>query len=390
MNRTTSVYLDAVRLFAALAVVLTHLAYPRFSGGLLLPLRTYGNDAVMVFFVLSGYVIAFTAATRDRDVRTYAVNRLARLYSVALPAVFLTFALDEIGRRLDPALYDGFWYKADHPIGRMLAALTFTNELWFRSVRLFTNGPYWSLGYEFWYYALFAAAFYVSGWKRSALVVGIAAIMGPKILLLLPVWVLGVAVYLINSRARVSVGWGRVLFFGSILLYVAFRAMGLRDLLLDWTYAQLGRGFVRGTLRWSDEFLSAWVIGILVACNFVGFHALSSRFGGAIARIERPIRDWAGYTFSIYLLHYPLLQLFAALLPLDPRSPASIFSLFAVTVLACRGIGYFTEKRKDLARRLVGALFGMRPDEVRSSSQSAREAPPGPGTASNPSHRASG
>ena len=36
------------------------------------------------------------------------------------------------------------------PLGRMLAAVTFTNELWFNSVRLFTNGPYWSLGYEFW------------------------------------------------------------------------------------------------------------------------------------------------------------------------------------------------------------------------------------------------
>lgn len=43
-------------------VLLTHLAYPRFSGGRLEPLRSFGNDAVMVFFVLSGYVIAHTAA----------------------------------------------------------------------------------------------------------------------------------------------------------------------------------------------------------------------------------------------------------------------------------------------------------------------------------------
>jgi peptidoglycan/LPS O-acetylase OafA/YrhL len=357
VNRATSVYLDAVRLFAALAVVATHLAYPRFSGGLLLPLRTYGNDAVMVFFVLSGYVIAYTAATRDRDVRTYAVHRLARLYSVALPAVFLTWAFDEVGRRVDPALYDGFWYKGDEPLRRMLAALTFTNELWFRGVRLFTNGPYWSLGYEFWYYALFAAAWYWTGWQRRLLVVAIAAVMGPKILLLLPVWLLGVWVYRVNSRGGVDPRRGALLFLGSIALYVAFRASGGRDLLLDWTYEQLGRSFVRTELRWSDEFLSAWLIGLLVAANFVGFFALSSRLAPAMARIERPVRDWAGYTFSIYLFHYPLLQLLAALLPLDPRSPLSIAVLFVATVLGCRVLGRYTEQRKDVARALVGKLL---------------------------------
>lgn len=357
VNRTTSVYLDAVRLFAALVVVLTHLAYPRFSGGLLLPLRTYGNDAVMIFFVLSGYVIAYTAATRDRDVRTYAVNRLARLYSVALPAVFLTWALDEVGRRLDPALYDGFWYQGSDPLGRMLAALTFTNELWFRGVRLFTNGPYWSLGYEFWYYALFAAAFYADGWTRRILVAAIAAIMGPKILLLLPVWLLGVWVYRINARGAVPGRRGALLFFGSTALYVAFRASGLRDVLLEWTYAQLGRGFVQAELRWSDEFLSAWVIGVLVACNFVGFHAVSRRFAPLMARIEGFVRDWAGYTFSIYLFHYPLLQFFGALLPLDPRSPLSIAVLLATTLAGCRVLGSFTEQRKNVARALVGRLL---------------------------------
>jgi peptidoglycan/LPS O-acetylase OafA/YrhL len=357
VNRTTSVYLDAVRLLAALAVVLTHLAYPRFSGGRLIALRTYGNDAVMIFFVLSGYVIAYTAATRDRDLRTYAVNRLARLYSVALPAVFLTFAFDEIGRRVDPSLYDGFWYKADDPLGRMLAALTFTNELWFRSVRLFTNGPYWSLGYEFWYYALFAAAWFFQGRTRWVLTAAIAAIMGPKILLLLPVWLLGVWVYRTNGRGGVAAGWGGALFLGSIALYVAFRATGLRDALLEWTYAELGRGFVRGELRWSDEFLSAWVIGVLVACNFLGCYALSSRFAPLLARVERAVREGAGYTFSIYLFHYPVMQLLAALSPLDPRSPVAIALLFGGTVLTCCGLGWFTEKRKDRAREWVGRLL---------------------------------
>lgn len=353
MNRTTSLYLDLVRLCAAIAVLLTHLAYPRFSGGLLIELRTYGNDAVMVFFVLSGYVIAYTAATRDRDPASYTVNRLARLYSVAAPAVFLTFLLDQIGQRLDPALYDGFWYQGEDPVGRMLEALSFTNELWFQSTRLFTNGPYWSLGYEFWYYVLFASAWFYTGRLRWALVGTVALIAGPKILLLLPVWLLGVWVYRINTRETPGAIWGSVLFFGSIALYVAFRAYGMRDALLDWSYELLGRAFVRNELVWSDEFLSGYFIGALVACNFVGFHALSGRVAPFIARGEAVIRDWAGYTFSIYLFHYPVLQFLAALFPLDPKSPAAIVFLFVATLLTCRGLGYYTEKRKDVARALI-------------------------------------
>jgi peptidoglycan/LPS O-acetylase OafA/YrhL len=185
----------------------------------------------------------------------------------------------------------------------------------------------------------------------------IAVIVGPKILLLLPVWLLGVAVYRRNTRGPLGAGSGALLFGGSIALYAAFRACGLRDALLEWTYALLGKGFVRGELMWSDEFLSAQVIGLLVACNFVGFFALSDRLAPWMARGERVIRDWAGYTFSIYLFHYPLLQLLAALSPIPPDSPAAAPVLFVLTVLGCRLLGTFTEQRKDLARTCVRRLI---------------------------------
>jgi peptidoglycan/LPS O-acetylase OafA/YrhL len=353
MNRTTSLYLDLVRFFAAVAVLVTHLAYPRFSGGLLLPWRTFGNDAVMIFFVLSGYVIAYTAATRDRELGAFVLNRFARLYSVALPAVILTVAFDHLGQLLDPKMYAGFWYQDSQPIVRVLTALTFTNELWFSSWRLFTNGPYWSLGYEFWYYLLFAAGWFFRGRQRViALVLG-CAFVGPKILLLLPIWLLGVWVYRLNSRNDVgeSIGW--LLFVGSLVAYFAFRFYGMRDALLDWSYLQFGEHFVRGELRWSDEFLSAYVIGPLVAANFVGFNAISSRFTRLLNGCAAVIRDWAGYTFSIYLFHYPILQLLGASGRFDPHSPGSIALLFVLTILACRLIGNFTEKRKDLARALL-------------------------------------
>jgi peptidoglycan/LPS O-acetylase OafA/YrhL len=355
VNRATSIYLDIVRFSAALAVLLTHLAYARFSGGMLAPLRTYGNDAVMIFFVLSGYVIAFTATTRDRELETFVLNRCARLCSVAWPAIVITIVLDQCGRWLAPDLYVGFWYQDSHAWLRVLTAATYTNELWFNSWRLFSNGPYWSLGYEFWYYVLFAAAWYLRGPQRVLGLLLLASAIGPKILLLLPVWLLGVWVYRVNTRARLGLRAGGVLWFGSIALYAAFRASGLREALLEWSYFEWGRSFVESELRWSNEFLASYFLGPLVAVNFIGFHALSPVLERACTKIERAAREWAGYTFSIYLFHYPLLQFFAALVDLDPTSPLAIGWLFVTTVAACRLLGEVTEKRKDGMRAWLNA-----------------------------------
>lgn len=356
MNRATSIYLDLVRFLAAVAVLLTHLAYARFTGGLLQPWRTYGNDAVMVFFVLSGYVIAHTVASRDRDFRSYLVSRLARLYSVALPAIVLTLALDHLGKAIAPAMYDGFWYQGSDPLQRILRAATFTNELWFDSVRLFTNGPYWSLGYEFWYYMIFAAACFLRGAPRIATLGGLLALVGPKIMLLLPIWLLGVWVHRVNVRAAVGRALGWTLFAGSFALYALFRALGCRDALLHWTWARFGKRFVEGQLAWSNEFLAAYVIGALVAANFVGMNAIAQDLAPLLARYERRIRDWAGYTFSIYLFHYPILQCLAAALPIEPRAWWNAALLFTLTLAACRLLGRWTEQRKDLARTVAETL----------------------------------
>src|SRR6266536_4733067 len=181
MNKASSIYLDLVRFLAAATVFLVHAQYERFTGGLPLVAATakLGNDAVMVFFVLYGFVIAYVADKKEKTLKDYALSRLARLYSVAAPALALTVAVDYIGSRIDYGLYTGWDFPTDHPLWRVLANFFFVNELWFFSVRPFSNGPYWSLGYEFWYYVIFAAAFYLKPPVRYCLVVLSCCIAGP-------------------------------------------------------------------------------------------------------------------------------------------------------------------------------------------------------------------
>jgi hypothetical protein len=68
------------------------------------------------------------------------------------------------------------------------------------------HSPFWSLGYEFWYYMLYAAACFVPGPGRKCSAVLLPCLIcGPKILLLMPVWLLGVAAYGVTCRVRL--GW---------------------------------------------------------------------------------------------------------------------------------------------------------------------------------------
>ena len=79
MTNALSLYLDALRFSAAFTVFLSHYAVVRYSGGLFWQMMPYGRTAVLVFFVLSGFVIAWVTETRERTLQEYTLSRIARL-----------------------------------------------------------------------------------------------------------------------------------------------------------------------------------------------------------------------------------------------------------------------------------------------------------------------
>ena len=107
MNKGFSIYLDLVRFLAACLVYLYH-SNQRLLVEPILPASNYGHSSVIVFFVLSGYVIAYITDTKENPWTSYSASRLSRVYSVAVPAVALTLILDTLGRALYPALYSGY------------------------------------------------------------------------------------------------------------------------------------------------------------------------------------------------------------------------------------------------------------------------------------------
>jgi peptidoglycan/LPS O-acetylase OafA/YrhL len=379
-------------------VLASHFAYARWSGGAHLWIRelNLGSDAVVMFFVLSGFIIDFTSETKDKTLGAFAFSRATRVYSVALPALVITFIFDNLGNHLHPADYAGWWYEGDHPGLRFLSALTFTNEIWFSHLRPGTNGPYWSLTYEVWYYAIFAVLRFAPR-KKVLLAALLALAAGPKALLLSPPFALGVWVRRRAKQEPLPNARGAVLcVVATPLLYAAFLAMDTPRDLRGITVAILG-DHALASLGFSDEFIWNNLIAGLVAMHLLGFHALlervkddplalppetlaanlafaqSSVSGGESATAQRaeldrrqtaPALSWtekagafvrylSGGTFSLYLVHYPAMQFMASVLPGRPENHWRQVGLLGSVIVFCFAFAALFERTLPELRRAL-------------------------------------
>ncbi len=369
MTRALSGYLDGLRFLAAFLVLLSHFAYERFSGGAYLAIRdlNLGSDAVVLFFVLSGFVIAYTADVKDASLGSFAFKRATRLYSVAFPALILTMLCDRLGASLDPLAYDGWWYNPLPADWTMALGLSFASEWTGFGVRLGTNGPYWSLSYEVAYYILFGVAVYLHGLKKWLLLVLLTPLFGVNVLILLPAWLFGVFAYHAQkTAARLSVTTVRLIICAPPLVYALLLGADAPGVLKLVTLAVLGEGAV-SALRFSDEFVWNALIGGLFALHLYAVAVLSARRAAGSreqsgSRLMSKVVTWfAGGTFSLYLVHYPLLQAVDTVLPAGLSGPVRDLALLSTVFAGCYVFAELFERPLPFYRRLFTRLPG-RPD----------------------------
>ena len=232
MTNALSLYLDALRFSAAFAVFASH--FGRFSGGMLWQMEPYGRTAVMVFFVLSGFVIAWITETRERTVDEYALSRVARLYSVIVPASILTAVLDHIGMRIDPGLYGPKTIELRNrgPLNVFRGyalSLVFFGQSWFLMMFPGSDISFWSVNFEAWYYTLFGAAMFLRGWQRMVALTVAALLAGPKILVFFPIWLMGLSAW--RWHAKLPRQLGPPLTFGALAAWIGLEIFGGERLL---------------------------------------------------------------------------------------------------------------------------------------------------------------
>jgi peptidoglycan/LPS O-acetylase OafA/YrhL len=332
MNRDTSVYLDAVRFLAALAVFIGHIE-KIWAPGLIPFAADMGTPAVGIFLVLSGFVIAHTVAVKETDARSYFLSRAARIYSVVVPVLMMTLLIDIAGRWLVPdayVLFDlGSWKE---PL-KLLLSLTFINQAWQWNLTPGSCGPFWSLAYEVPYYVIFGLWFFgrTVRWRLLAALLMVAA--GPYVALLFTLWLLGFGCYHLCRAVTLSQTQGRVLFLLSLLSCALL------------------------AVRKSPYYAQFFMAGVPFAISIIGFSSSTM----SISRWARPIRWMAGATFTLYLLHYPLGVLLQALLPITWPLGTRWLMIGTAILSSIFLFAQFTERRKDIWYRAFARLLSAAP-----------------------------
>lgn len=347
IEKSFSVYLDLARFIAALLVVISHFQQHGVLGAPFSELSNYGRESVMVFFVLSGFVIAYTTEHKNQTARGYVLARCARIYSVALPVLLLAFGVTALAARLGVQAAD--LYPLHKPWLYIPFHLLFAGEMWNFTELPPWLVPYWSLGYEVWYYVLFGVLYYMRGTARVIAAAAVLALVGHKLWLLLPVWMSGVYLYHWQKTHPIERRLARIGWCLSLLLLAAYKTVGADHALrmmgiAAWPFPAL-------TLGSADRFLADYVVCALVLVNFA-----CARFAGfdGLTRWAAPVRKLAGHTFTLYLSHFLVIFTWLALYPHDTSSVFDIAALTLVIALVTVALGALTEGRKDWFRARLG------------------------------------
>jgi peptidoglycan/LPS O-acetylase OafA/YrhL len=301
--------------------------------------------AVDVFFVLSGYVIAHVHSTAEKDWGHFVASRVTRIYSVALPAIALTTLLDWVGSQHDPATYLYSLKDSALSPGVFLRSVTFLGGQWNNGIVPGTDGPYWSLGFEVWYYIAFALFVFLPRRWRWVAVAGVLVFIGPKVAVLFPIWLLGVAAYRFTSTARLSKRAGWFAYFSPIALLslYAFVPHNHTPQYVPFSF-ELDR--VGGILR--DYFYA-----LTFFIHLIGFVTVSEVFLPLLLPYVRIIRWIAGATFSIYLVHRPVMYFISANTIWPKSSIETRILVLCLTPPICLLFAQLFERPKLFYRRLL-------------------------------------
>lgn len=255
----------------------------------------FAHQAVVVFFVLSGWLVGGSLLDKRGQAQAYekyAIDRLSRLWTVLLPALLFSALVcpPVAGQARDAFSLFGNLFG-----WQTLAVPVFAG-----------NGPLWSLANESAYYVLFplllASATAASGGLRllCAACAGLWIALAPPALSgYFLVWLAGVAGARLRWRLPMAGVWAAWLVFASLAVWL--RLYG-----------------------WNDDLdaraLSQDLGYALLFALCLSLVPEERQAPGWLTRLATPL---AAMSFSLYIVHTPLLQLMQPA-PLDPHATASL------------------------------------------------------------------
>ena len=368
-NNTFISFLDMSRWMAAAIVFISHLRNPLFIGYADVDANDrnpfvqgwyfvtgWFPEGVIVFFVLSGLLVGGSGFVKVQSktfsLKNYSIDRFSRLYVALVPALILCIALDKIGIIY---FFDiGYWDHSHPMINQKIDSEPFQEKLSFNialsnllmlqyyfSPTLGSNGPLWTISSEFWFYFIFGV--FTLFTSKRVFVKSIALIMtllilyflGIKFLILLGYWLIGVLAGVYSNRTSLNPFISTVIFFLILIISRAFLSADPSQSLVI-----LKNYFVAGSF----------------AVLILSMRGRDIYFFKRTKGINKFLAD---FSYSLYLIHFPLMLFILALISSSGSFPGiksgysptslegiGIYILVIVLVYISAYIfAFFTEKR---------------------------------------------
>ena len=378
MSESLSNILNFSRWVSALLVVIAHIRSIVFINldmahtknvffSLLYFLTGFGEVAVTLFFVLSGYLVGGSALIAFRDKRfclqNYMTARFSRIYIVLIPPLLLGLTLDMIGSH---SFNNSHIYSyPEHIVSlaysvqeRLSVAHLVQNTVMLQTITttpLGSNGPLWSLANEWWYYCLFGLFLVLI--KRDkplynagvivAMAASIAFIFPPAISLWFLIWLLGAGTAVLQRSLRLPSWIGLPLFLVVLVL------------------ARVSHAYVANASTIEYKFTRDIALS-LAFCLFLA----SAKRGNLFPFFAKPNKWLADFSYSVYLFHFPILVFIAALtndllgVGFSRQPNGQTFAYFAACLFTLYSAAYalsrLTEAKTPILRAYLNRTFNKK------------------------------
>lgn len=342
LTEGSSLFLDLVRAISVQMVVVGHgISFCSIALFLHPPdFPWIQNIAVVIFFILSGYLISnsvFYKLSTDTNYsfRSYFIDRFSRIYSAFIPALLLILLLDFISVKVTPSSYN-YFNAFDVPtfIGNlfMLQDFPFLKYLHIKITSFGSARPLWTLAIEWWIYLWFGLlAIKILKEKKISVFTTIAFVF----LCVVP------AYNFITGR-----GNGLTLFwlFGVLigLFYDRYKSYQLpKSIKAIILVVLIALACIRvGSTMEEYDILFALILSI---CLLIGMELCST--WKANKRIATFIKWIASYSYTLYLIHFTIYDCMLVHLKDSMNSHAVFWLGFIISNLLSLVIGYYTETK---------------------------------------------
>ena len=316
-----------------------------------------GTEAVLVFFVLSGLVVALPAFRAGFSWTGYAASRLARLY-LPVWATLVFAALLVVLLPRDTSVVSDSWLTERS--ATEFEWDSFLHQLTLSGATYPLSNPLWSLRWELLFSVLLPAFVAIALLLRRHIVLATLLTVALSILgrVIDESWMIYLPAFLVGTLIAVRLDdvqrWGEavrarrpwllpVLAVASIVLLAAhwwYRAPWFQDL-LPWRSSD-------GNHILEQILFGAALLGAL------GVIVLAITWPGTARLLESRLAQWLGkVSFSLYLVHVPILATWAFLLG-DANWPWAVAAGLVTSLAAGWAMWRFVERPSHRFARWIG------------------------------------